>query len=58
MTGTNQEFIVELLQACQEYQKNLTTPLEPPEWFKPYLSIGEKKKKKGVKSEVVGEAKT
>ena len=55
MTGTNQEFMVEFLQACQEYQKNLTTPLEPPDWCKPYLSIGEKKKKKGVRSDVVGE---
>jgi hypothetical protein len=39
--GTDQEFMTEFLQACQEYQKNLTT--EPPEWLKPYLSVGEVK---------------
>jgi hypothetical protein len=56
--GTNQEFMAKFLQAYQEYQKNLTTPLEPQEWLKPYLSVGKKKKKNGFKSEVVGEAKT
>jgi len=37
--GANQEFIAKYLQACQEYQKNLTTPLEPLEWLKPYLLV-------------------
>jgi hypothetical protein len=54
---TNQELITELLRACQgyqkslidyqksltDYQKNFTTLLEHPEWWKPYLSVGEAK---------------
>jgi hypothetical protein len=56
--GTYLEFMEEFLQAYQKYQRNLTRLLEHHEWLKPYLPVGEKKKKKGFKSEVVGEAKT
>jgi hypothetical protein len=56
--GTDQEFMAKILQTCQEYQRNLTRLLEHREWLKPYLPVEEKKKKKGFKPEVVGEAKT
>ena len=49
----NQELLAELLQASQEYQKNLTTLIEHPKWLEPYLSAG--KKKERFKYEVVGD---
>ena len=42
-----------LLQASQQYQKNLTTSIEHHEWLKPYLLVGKNEEK--FKSEVVGD---
>jgi hypothetical protein len=57
---TTHELLAELLQASQEYhkvfqeyQKNLTTLLEHPEWLESYLLVG--KKNERFKSEVVGD---
>jgi hypothetical protein len=56
---TKQELMVELVQVLQENQKNLTRLLEHHKLLEHHVSIEKKKKKKkGFKSKVVGEAKT
>jgi hypothetical protein len=52
---TNEELGAKRFPLMLEYQKNLTTLLEHLEWLKP---LSGRKKKKGFKYEVVGEAKT